>query len=88
MAETVMQPSDLVALRKTLGLTQSTMSAYLAMSLRGYQELEGGTSSINGRTVLAAERLALRIAAARGDWQIVPPAVLADVREVAALLVD
>jgi transcriptional regulator with XRE-family HTH domain len=41
-----MTPDELIALRKSAGLTQSEVAGQLGMTVRGYQKLESGDSPI------------------------------------------
>lgn len=54
---------DLIELRKELGLTQHQMADELGMALRAYQSIEAGESEYRRIHRLAAERVALQIAA-------------------------
>ncbi len=58
---------EFIAMRKTFGLTQTEWGSSLGLSLRAVQEIENGSTKLRELHVLAAERAALKIAAARGE---------------------
>ena len=62
-----MTAEELVALRKSLGLTQSEMAELMGMKTRAFQEIENGRSPVREIHRLAAERGALHLAAERGE---------------------
>jgi transcriptional regulator with XRE-family HTH domain len=63
---------DLLNLRKDLGLTQQEMAEHLGMALRGYQDIESGSSKYRVIHRLAAERVALGLAVDRGAPDLAP----------------
>ncbi len=73
---------DLVNLRKELGLTQQEMADRLDMALRGYQGIEAGESEYRYIHRLAAERVALAIAADKKAPRLAPAPVRADAIEL------
>ncbi len=54
-----MQPEELKAIRKVLGLTQHAFATELGMSRKAVGEMEGGKAPIERRTELAARYLAI-----------------------------
>jgi DNA-binding transcriptional regulator YiaG len=52
-----MSADELKAIRAELRKTQSEMSALLGVTLRGYQNWEGGERTISGPAVLLAQKL-------------------------------
>lgn len=77
---------ELVELRKRLGLIQADMAALMGLTLRPYVEIEKREGEINRRHAMLAERLALTIAAERGDVSLLPSAVRRDVVALAKLV--
>jgi transcriptional regulator with XRE-family HTH domain len=77
---------ELIALRKTLGLTQAEMATEMGLSHRAYQELEGGSGPISRRNRNAAERVSLRIAVLRADPKLAVIAVRLEATELAAMI--
>src|ERR1700747_2213882 len=73
---------DLIELRKDLRLTQQEMAEKLDIALRAYQAIEVGESDYRYIHRLAAERVALMIAADKKDPTLVPAAVRDDAIEV------
>ena len=73
---------DLVALRKDLGLTQQEMADHLDMALRSYQGIEAGESEYRYIHRLAAERVALAIAADKKEPRLAPFPVREDAIEL------
>jgi len=73
---------DLIALRKELGLTQQEMADHLDMALRSYQSIESGESEYRYVHRLAAERVALAIAADKKMPAMVPASVRDDALEL------
>jgi DNA-binding XRE family transcriptional regulator len=73
---------DLVALRKELGLTQQGMADQFDMALRSYQSIEAGDSEYRFIHRLAAERVALAIAADKKDPALAPAPVRQDALEL------
>lgn len=82
MSETAFIKQDLINLRKELGLTQQEMAAQFDMALRSYQSLESGESEYRFIHRLAAERIALMLAADRKAPRLAPPSVRADATEL------
>jgi transcriptional regulator with XRE-family HTH domain len=85
MTEEAFLNSDLVTLRKELGLTQQGMADKFDMALRSYQSLESGESEYRYIHRLAAERVALSVAADKKDPSFVPAPVRQDALEVVRL---
>jgi transcriptional regulator with XRE-family HTH domain len=73
---------DLIALRKDLGLTQQEMANHLDMAIRSYQSIEAGDSEYRYIHRLAAERVALAIAADRKAPELAPEPVREDAIEL------
>jgi transcriptional regulator with XRE-family HTH domain len=73
---------DLINLRKELGLTQQEMADQLDMALRGYQGIEAGESEYRHIHRLAAERVALAIAADKKAPRLAPSPVRDDAIEL------
>jgi DNA-binding XRE family transcriptional regulator len=65
-------------IREHLGLTQKAMAQHLGMSLRAYSDVENGVSECRMIHMLAAERIALRIAKQRERPFLAPPSVRGD----------
>lgn len=82
MSETAFIKQDLIDLRKELGLTQQEMAAQFDMALRSYQSLESGESEYRFIHRLAAERVALILAADRKAPALAPRSVRADAIEL------
>jgi transcriptional regulator with XRE-family HTH domain len=85
MADEAFQNSDLVALRKELGLTQQGMADKFGMGIRSYQSIEAGESEYRYIHRLAAERVALSVAVDRKDPSLVPTPVRQDALELVQL---
>lgn len=85
MAEEAFLNSDLISLRKDLGLTQQGMADKFDMALRSYQSLESGESEYRYIHRLAAERVALAVAADKKDPSFVPAPIRQDALEVVRL---
>jgi transcriptional regulator with XRE-family HTH domain len=81
MGETFLK-EDLIALRKDLGLTQQQMADELDMALRAYQSIEAGESEYRFIHRLAAERVALAIAADKKAPMLAPQPVKDDAIEL------
>jgi transcriptional regulator with XRE-family HTH domain len=73
---------DLTSLRKDLGLTQQQMADKLDMALRAYQSIEAGESEYRFIHRLAAERVALAIAADKNEPMLAPQSVRDDAIEL------
>jgi DNA-binding XRE family transcriptional regulator len=73
---------DLISLRKELGLTQQQMANELDMALRSYQSIEAGESEYRVIHRLAAERVALTIAAKMSAPMLAPLQVRDDAIEL------
>jgi transcriptional regulator with XRE-family HTH domain len=77
-----MTNSELVALRKLLGLTQAEMAERMGLGTRAYQSLEAG-ETLRTLHILAAERIALALAVERGDPMLAPVGVRREALELA-----
>jgi transcriptional regulator with XRE-family HTH domain len=73
---------DLIRLRKDMGLTQQQMADELNMALRSYQSIESGESEYRFIHRLAAERVALMIAADKKAPMLAPQPVRDDAIEL------
>jgi len=73
----------LVAIRKQLDFTQSEMAAELGLSLRAYQALEAGESSVRAIHLLAAERVTLSNAVVRQNPMLALVEIRAEALELA-----
>src|SRR5258708_5522892 len=73
---------DLVLLRKDMGLTQQQMADEFDMALRSYQSIEAGESEYRFIHRLAAERVALGMAADRKAPMLAPQPVRGDAIEL------
>jgi transcriptional regulator with XRE-family HTH domain len=82
MSDETFLKEDLVQLRKGLGLTQQEMADHLGMALRAYQAIEAGESEYRYIHRLAAERVALAIAADRKSPKLAPDPVRDDAIEL------
>jgi hypothetical protein len=82
MSDEKLRKEDLVTLRKELGLTQQEMAGHLDMALRGYQGIEAGDSDYRQIHRLAAERVALAIAAGKKEPRLAPVPVRQDAVEL------
>jgi transcriptional regulator with XRE-family HTH domain len=69
---------DLIDLRNSLRLTQQEMADRLNMALRSYQAIEAGESEYRSIHRLAAERVALSIAADKRDPALSPSSITED----------
>jgi transcriptional regulator with XRE-family HTH domain len=85
MTESQFLKEDLVELRNSLGLTQQQMAGYLDMALRSYQAIEAGESTYRLIHRLAAERVALMVAADTGRPLLAPPTVRRDAVDLVSL---
>lgn len=54
-----MQPDEMKATRKTLGMTQEQMASAIGMSRKAIVEMEAGKAPIEKRTALAVKYLGL-----------------------------
>jgi DNA-binding XRE family transcriptional regulator len=81
-----MTSDELTAFRKGLGLTQTEMAGRVGLSLRAYQEIEGGASKVRPLHVAAAERAALTLAVERGEPMLAPVSVRREALELARLI--
>jgi transcriptional regulator with XRE-family HTH domain len=79
-----MTGDELKSLRNGIGLIQSDMAREMGLSVRRYQDLEGGKKSIRSRHVNSAERLSLRFAVSKKN----PMLALPKIRQEALDLVD
>ena len=77
---------EFVALRKGLGLTQTEMAGRIGLTLRGYQDVEGGASKLRFLHIAAAERAALAIAVERGEPMLAPAGIRRQALELARLI--
>jgi transcriptional regulator with XRE-family HTH domain len=82
MTDEVFLKDDLIQLRKEMGLTQQQMADALDMALRSYQSIESGESEYRFIHRLAAERVALMIAADKKAPMLAPQAVRDDAIEL------
>lgn len=78
--------NELVALRKSLGLTQTEMAGRIGLTLRGYQDVEGGVSKLRMLHIAAAERAALAVAVERGEPMLAPACIRRQALELARLI--
>ncbi len=69
---------ELIDLRESLRLSQQQMADRLDMALRSYQGIEAGESEYRTIHKLAAERVALSIAADRQDPALAPASIIED----------
>jgi DNA-binding XRE family transcriptional regulator len=76
-----MTKEELIALRKSLGLTQADMAERIGLGLRAYQSVEN-EGTLRRLHELAAERVALEIAVERANPMLAP----VDVRREALAL--
>jgi len=81
-----METDELVALRKTLGLTQAEMAAEMGLSPRAYHDLESGSGPIPRRTRNAAERVSLRIAVLKENPDLAAAEIRLEATELAAMI--
>jgi putative transcriptional regulator len=56
-----MTPDEMRAIRDALGKTQREMAEIMGVTLRGYQNWEGGERSVPGPAVLLARRILIGI---------------------------
>src|SRR5260370_35977333 len=82
MTTEVFLKDDLIRLRKAMGLTQQQMADALDMALRSYQSIESGESEYRFIHRLAAERIALMIAAEKKAPMLAPQSVRDDAIEL------
>jgi DNA-binding XRE family transcriptional regulator len=73
---------DLISLRKDMGLTQQQMADAFDMALRSYQSIEAGESEYRFIHRLAAERVALAMAADKKAPMLAPQPVRDDAIEL------
>jgi DNA-binding XRE family transcriptional regulator len=85
MVEQNFLKDDLVDLRNSLGLTQQEMAGHLDLALRSYQAIEAGESSYRLIHRLAAERVALMLAADTQRPMLAPAAVRRDAVDLVSL---
>lgn len=81
-----MTSEGFIALRKSLGLTQSQMGEHLGLSLRAVQDLEGGASKLKSIHVAAAERVALTIAVERRNPMLAPASIRSQALDLAEII--
>ncbi len=77
---------ELGALRASLDLTQTGMAKHLGMSLRAYQDIEGGVSKLRLIHVAAVERAALALAVERGNPMLAPASIRQQALDLARLI--
>src|SRR5258707_7169404 len=82
MTDEVFLKDDLIRLRKDTGLTQQQMADALDMALRSYQSIEAGESEYRFIHRLAAERVALAMAADKKAPMLAPQPVRDDAIEL------
>jgi transcriptional regulator with XRE-family HTH domain len=82
MSDEAFLKDDLIQLRKDMGLTQQQMADALDMALRSYQSIESGESEYRFVHRLAAERIALMVAADKKAPMLAPPTVRDDAIEL------
>ena len=82
MSQDTFLKEDLANLRKEMRLTQQQMADALGMALRAYQSIESGESEYRFIHRLAAERVALMIAADRKEPMLAPSSVRDDAIEL------
>ena len=73
-----LRKQDLIDLRDSFGFTQQQMADRLDMALRSYQGIEAGESEYRSIHRLAAERVALSVAAEKRDPAFAPDCVAED----------
>jgi transcriptional regulator with XRE-family HTH domain len=83
-----MTPADFVDLRKAMGFGQAAMADCIGMSLRSYQALEAGESTIRTLHILAMERAAEKVAVATKDPTVAPLMVRRDAIELAKMVLQ
>ena len=83
-----MTVGQFIALRKTLGLSQTAFAERLGLSLRAIQDIEGGASKLRPIHVLAAERVALAMAVETKTPMYAPTNVRSDAVALARELFD
>lgn len=81
-----MTPNEMIALRKTLGLTQGEMGTAMGLTGRSYQRLEAGETPLRLLHTQAAERVALRLAVERRDPMLAPATIRREVLDLAGLI--
>lgn len=81
-----MTAEELIALRKSLGLTQAELGERIGLALRSIQEIESGKTPVRPSHALAAERIALALAVERKDPMLAPAAVRREALELARLI--
>ena len=77
---------ELVAIRTSLGFTQSRMAHEIDMNLRDYQAFEWGEAEIPDLYLRAIERIAMLNAVRHRNPMLVPPAMRAEVLQFARLV--
>lgn len=82
----MMTPAELVALRKSLDLTQAEMAGRVGLGLRAYQDIEAGVSKLRPIHAHAAERAALTLAVERANPMLAPAAVRREALDLARLI--
>lgn len=80
----IMSAEELVKLRKTIGLNQTEMAASMGMSKSALVAVETGVATMRRIHQLAAERIAIAVAAARAEiGDKLPPSLRQDIVEAA-----
>ncbi|HTT82174.1 MAG TPA: helix-turn-helix transcriptional regulator [Rhizomicrobium sp.] len=74
----------LAALRGRLGWTQAQMADAIGLTLRAYSSVENGHAELRQLHALAAERVALSEAAARGEPSLAPASVRRDAAAISS----
>jgi transcriptional regulator with XRE-family HTH domain len=85
MSTDPMTAEGLVALRKSLRLTQAEMATEMGMGTRAYQDIEGGVGTIGRRHANNAERVSLRVAVKMGRPEVASTQIRIEATELAAL---
>jgi transcriptional regulator with XRE-family HTH domain len=80
-----MTADEFVAFRKKLDLTQAALANLFDMSPRALQDIESGRASLRHIHVLALQRVAFTLAAARSEVGYVDDTMLQEARDVVAL---
>ena len=73
-------------LRKSLELSQTEMAERMGLSVRPYQELEGGDRQVRPRHIRLAESVALDVAVEKQDPELAPPRVREAIVKLARLI--
>jgi transcriptional regulator with XRE-family HTH domain len=81
-----LEAEELMALRKTLGLTQAEMASEMGLSARAYQDVEASSGPISRRNRNAAERVSLRIAVLKANPDSAVAQIRLEATELAAMI--